>query len=591
MLRADSRRALLSGRHNVWWPGAWRLLGASVLALVAALGVATAQAQADQYSASVMSHHPLAYLRLSESTGAQSAADSSGNGNDASISGTPTFGIPGPLPASASADTAYGLAGNANATIPNLVTPGSVTLEAWVRVTDTQGDYLQILTGDRVNGSSTRAFQFRLTPNGQVQYVPFFAGVDLTIQTTASVSDGNWHLIDATSSYDAGTDRSVASIYIDGVLRARGAAQGQMPLTGEDVCVGCASPPVGVSNFNGSIAEVAIYPSALSSSDISGQYSLGAPNVYGSAEALHYMPELLFDNTEKWRPLNVPMFLSERDPSTGTPWNQICSPSAGCTGLTGVGDLGAYPTADSYILIHNDGGDPNSYRSPTCTSTIGGTQVYDCDTGPATAIYYTVRGPHTVGGTGYDFNEYFFFYRYNQGPGVVNQGDHAGDWEGAVVGVAPGANTFEFAEFSQHGAWESYLRDNLECDGGGVASCGSESTQYVGQHLDIFPAAGSHANYPLRMTLAVEQFRTTEKTVSQLGAQTFKAPRCSLCRPPHHRELAGPAALSSGPIGPGNGARQKPGTASIHSTLIPRQARQPQFQRIMVLTSLHRGVK
>ena len=208
-----------------------------------------------------------------------------------------------------------------------------------------------------------------------------------------------------------------------------------------------------------------------------------------------YEPLLMFDSSEKWRPLNVGMFLSERDPSTGHPWNQICSPSQGSKGLTSEADLEQHPTSDSYIRINNSEGEPDTYRSPNpeCTHSVGSTAVYDCGTGRASAIYYHVVGPSPGG---YTYIDYWLFYPYNQG--WNDFGNHAGDREGVTVAPSHDGKTFEFAN-SHNSTWNSFLRDNLDCDASGSGSCGTESLDcpyppsrnYFGQHVMTFPAAGS----------------------------------------------------------------------------------------------------
>jgi hypothetical protein len=244
---------------------------------------------------------------------------------------------------------------------------------------------------------------------------------------------------------------------------------------------------VAQSNY-GVVRKIAATNGVLSPSSTIGTVLPDGPSL-----AARFMPVLDFDSSEKWRPINVGTFLSEQDPSTGQPWNQICINSSSCTGLQGESSLSTAPYADSYIIIHNSGGDPDTYRSPNpaCLHYVGATQVYDCDAGPASSIYYHVVGPSPGG---YQYIDYWFFYRYNQG--FDNIGNHAGDWEGVTVAPATDGRTFDFAEFSEHGDWKSFLRDNLECDSGGTGSCGSESGTHFGQHVMTFPAAGSHANYP-----------------------------------------------------------------------------------------------
>jgi hypothetical protein len=205
-----------------------------------------------------------------------------------------------------------------------------------------------------------------------------------------------------------------------------------------------------------------------------------------------FMPILDFSSQEKWRPLNVEAFLKEVEPSTGQPWNQICNEGV-CTGLQGETSLITAPYASDYMKLHNSGGEPNSYRSPypSCIHTVGGTEVFDCDSGPESSIYYHIVGPSPAG---YQYIDYGIFYRYNQG--YLDIGNHAGDWEGVTVAPAANYATFHFAEFSIHGKWDSFLRENLECDNGGEGSCGSElGEHYTGLHVISFPASGSHANY------------------------------------------------------------------------------------------------
>jgi hypothetical protein len=210
-----------------------------------------------------------------------------------------------------------------------------------------------------------------------------------------------------------------------------------------------------------------------------------------TALAYRFMPILDFSSQEKWRPLNVEAFLSEVEPATGQAWDQICNET--CTPLLGEASLKTAPYPYDYIKQHNSGGEPNSYRSPYsgCIHTVEGTEVLDCDSGPESSIYYHVVGPSPAG---YQYIDYWIFYRYNQG--FLDIGNHAGDWEGITVAPSADYSTFHFAEFSEHGKWKSFLRENLECDNAGEHSCGTEPAEhYKGLHVMSFPASGSHANY------------------------------------------------------------------------------------------------
>jgi hypothetical protein len=209
------------------------------------------------------------------------------------------------------------------------------------------------------------------------------------------------------------------------------------------------------------------------------------------ALAYKFMPVLDFDSTEKWRPLNVDLFLTETNPSTGQPWNGICDGNGNCQDLTGPEDLANFDSTSDYIQPQSGGLSlPDSYVSPNpaCAQTNEyGTTLHDCDTGPASAIYYHVAGPSPGG---YDYIDYWAFYRYNQG--YEDEGNHAGDWEGITVAPTPDGNAIAYVELSQHGEWQSYLPSGLTCQ----SECSTADNEVPGgTNIDVFPAAGSHANY------------------------------------------------------------------------------------------------
>jgi hypothetical protein len=221
----------------------------------------------------------------------------------------------------------------------------------------------------------------------------------------------------------------------------------------------------------------------------------GAGATEDQSLATKFMPVLLFDQQEKWRPLNVDDFLNETDPATGAAWNQICSPALGCSALQGSASLTGHPTPDSVISIHRDSSsDPDSYVSPNsaCSTTNSfGTQLHDCDSGPASAIYYHIVGPSPGG---YMYIDYWFFYRYNQG--LADVGNHAGDWEGVTIVPGQDDNSIAWAELSHHGTWDAFLPSQLDClDPQNACSApGAEGPNDV--NAAIFVASGSHANYP-----------------------------------------------------------------------------------------------
>ncbi len=204
-----------------------------------------------------------------------------------------------------------------------------------------------------------------------------------------------------------------------------------------------------------------------------------------AALARLFRPSLRFDGAETYRPLHVDQFFSERN-DQGQPFHEVCN-TAGCIALTSKADLPGDP--DSYLDIAGDG-DADNFHSPYAECTEN--DMRDCDGGPRSAIYYWQTSPP---GSSITYIDYWIFYRYSDWPWLV-LGDLEGDWESVTVGTSsPGATTFDFASFSQHGTWYSYLRENLSCEGGEPGSCGAEA-----RRLTVYPAQGSHANYPTRCT-------------------------------------------------------------------------------------------
>jgi hypothetical protein len=231
------------------------------------------------------------------------------------------------------------------------------------------------------------------------------------------------------------------------------------------------------------------------------------PTDLGSAA--QYAPNLFFDSGEKSRPLNVDLFLKERYPpqqiffplpggGTGSvsenvnPGHEVCGATApiDCVLANGTSSLDGPFTSSDYLDIHGSG-DASNYYAPFCAN--GGLQ--DCDTGPASAVYYhTATSPESLD----TFYDYWFFYRFNDFYNTFGIGDHEGDWEGVTVGLDPlDSSTFAFVTFSQHGTWYSYARSVLSCDGKRQSgSCLMADGAGTGQRVDVFPSQGGHTNYP-----------------------------------------------------------------------------------------------
>lgn len=227
--------------------------------------------------------------------------------------------------------------------------------------------------------------------------------------------------------------------------------------------------------------------------------------------AYRYQPLLFFDEGEKWRPLDVERFFDEKDP-LDQPLHSVCE-AGSCLPLAASQEaLASLSGADATIDIRPASGasaagaSPDAFESPdpACISTPQNatTTVRDCNSGPASSIYYNP----TYGDGGYNYFDYWFLYRYNE----FIEDNHRADWEGMTVGQSvSNPDTFDWVNFAQHkyasasvrpgsGFTGAYLRGVLQCDEGGTGSCGNDAGPSKGLRIWAFPGAGTHATYPGR---------------------------------------------------------------------------------------------
>ncbi|HEX8067500.1 MAG TPA: hypothetical protein VF520_13360 [Thermoleophilaceae bacterium] len=189
-----------------------------------------------------------------------------------------------------------------------------------------------------------------------------------------------------------------------------------------------------------------------------------------------FYPRVYFDTSEQWRPLQVAEFFREGGHSVDG------FPISDWTGLR------TFPSSSSTLDVRGEGSEGN-YTSPYSWCTDG-TGLRDCDTGGLTSGYYHAS---TLSPASYTYLDYWYFYRYNYfgSAPIANDFNHEADWEGVSIAPSRAAvNAFDFASFSQHGTWYSYLREALSCDDGGQGSCGPNA-----RRVHTHPANGTHANY------------------------------------------------------------------------------------------------
>lgn len=221
------------------------------------------------YSDRVVADGATQFWRLNEPTGTV-AFDSAG-GYDAVTGATLVRGIDGPI----AGETASKFDGTATSTINsqyNMYGPRVFSAQAWFRTTTTTGGeilgYGTAATG--LSGTNDRAVF--MTNAGKLVF-DLYPGAHKSVTSPATYNDGQWHQVTATF------DGTMMSLLVDGVAVAS-RNDGVYPWwqngywrIGGDKLTGMSGVPSS-AYFNGDIANVAIYPSALSRQKVADQYVL-----------------------------------------------------------------------------------------------------------------------------------------------------------------------------------------------------------------------------------------------------------------------------------------------------------------------------
>jgi hypothetical protein len=198
------------------------------------------------------------------------------------------------------------------------------------------------------------------------------------------------------------------------------------------------------------------------------------------ALALRFRPRLLFDQRERWRPLDVDRFLAE-------PGHLACPPAsnppAPCMPLTSVAQL---TPAVAYLDLRGEG-PPDPPGSPSVI------YAHVVRSGPRVAI------------------DYWWFLRYN----AYSLDRHESDWEGVTVIVNRAATRVLAVHFAAHADVWRYDAD---------------VPQIVENRVKVFLANGSHAAYPRRCTRFCRQSNPTLPEARFGGQVSWSGNRAAGCR-------------------------------------------------------------
>jgi hypothetical protein len=222
------------------------------------------------YEAGVINDSPNVYWRLGDPTGATTLVPTVGTG-DLVISGSPTLGAAGLQ--SSDTDTSVTFASGQYAEV-NGVNPLSGTafsVEFYINTTDAStACIMEVYSGTSASGvDDDVGFNASITSGGVLDF--FAARTDsssnLRLQSTVAINDGVPHHVVVTM-----TSGNTGKVYVDGTDRTSTASalNGSGGFLPGRVRIGGTAA---ANNFDGTLDEVAIYPTALSAAQVADHYA------------------------------------------------------------------------------------------------------------------------------------------------------------------------------------------------------------------------------------------------------------------------------------------------------------------------------
>ena len=230
-------------------------------------------------SSQILAQSPVLYWRFSEPSGTAVADSASGNLNGGTVTtvapGTVTRNVAGALPGdpdpavtfTPSTGTSYVVKAS-----PSNIPSGAAsrTIEAWFKTTTTTEQAIASYgcpSGGCANGTN---FGFDVMSSTSMQMWGW-GSADLTFNTPYSITDGNWH--QGVVEYNG----TAVSMYLDGIyLGSQNDTLNTTAAGAQGFNVGVNVPTSDAANggkyFNGSIDEVAVYPSVLTAAQVETHY-------------------------------------------------------------------------------------------------------------------------------------------------------------------------------------------------------------------------------------------------------------------------------------------------------------------------------
>lgn len=221
------------------------------------------------YDRQVISDGASSYWPLDEPSGTVFYDNAAFNDMDATAG--VTRGVPGPV-SGETGSTFDGASDGTSATRTAIPAPDVFTLSAWVKTTTTTGGKI-VGFGNAQTGTSTSYDRHLYLDNTGRVWFGVYNGTTSTLHSTNPINDGQWHQVVATLGPNG------MALYVDGLrVGARSdvtngqAYNGYWRIGGDQLNAWPSQPS---SNFlAGSIGDVAIFPTVLTSATIDNEYTV-----------------------------------------------------------------------------------------------------------------------------------------------------------------------------------------------------------------------------------------------------------------------------------------------------------------------------
>lgn len=230
------------------------------------------------YSELILSHNPVVYWKLDETSGTV-AADSSGNSNDANYIGSPTLGVTSLIPSepSGAAVTLNGSSQMIERVVSDFgISDPQGTIVAYINSSYTAGNNPIVSSGDLASAQNLQ-FYTSSSGGGALRLYVRTAITEYYVTGTTNVCDGNTHMVAVTC------NASTWRLFIDGVEDPIASVVGGnvgfwfSAVVDRDNLICGGRKNISTSYFTGTIDGVAIFNTVLTDQQILDLYNAEAP--------------------------------------------------------------------------------------------------------------------------------------------------------------------------------------------------------------------------------------------------------------------------------------------------------------------------